>query len=511
MSTLALSISDKPSVTPPLRRLAPHRRYAMKFLSLPDELLTNISDNVAPGDLPNFRLACKTLANIATKHFGAKRLAHRRFILTEYSLKGLVDMTAHPVFGPCVKSIMFGTDRTTNQLEVLMDALESRKVTDHTEKVRVLQLYRERWDQRSAFLRSSAFGMLVDAIRNISSYGTSVSLGIFNDVRNEYRNERFMPGYGSFREYEGLPFLKVLSLHASMFRAIRMACRIANFRPQLLELDLNGQEVDSGMEPTLSRLLLNEGRLQSNLDACIRQGSVDIRVLTSLNLVEFKQRSMIDERLSAAEDCYLDLRWLGQPMVNALFALPLTHFRMESCSMRPSGIVKVLKAFAETLQVVEIIDVAIFGLTGFEPTIDLVLRCLKDDLHIRTLVLDGIRLWEDDHTERPGMTVAKGRFWNGQQQIGAGLDVLLGFDGFGWDGDYEGGWRKEAMRNEELRIQSITYSQHEHSMDYTRYLQYKVLQDRYLENWERDFAERKATRERAKEAMVRVEAREFSA
>lgn len=47
------------------------------------------------------------------------------------------------------------------------------------------------------------------------------------------------------------------------------------------------------------------------------------------------------------------------------------------------------------------------------------------------------------------------------------------------------------MRSDELRIQSITYSQFEHSMDYTRYLQYKALQDEYLENWERDFTERK--------------------
>jgi hypothetical protein len=38
------------------------------------------------------------------------------------------------------------------------------------------------------------------------------------------------------------------------------------------------------------------------------------------------------------------------------------------------------------------------------------------------------------------------------------------------------------MRSDELRIQSITYSQFEHSMDYTRYLQYKALQDEYLEN-----------------------------
>jgi hypothetical protein len=223
-----------------MRRLAPDRRYAMKFLTLPDELLTDISDNVAPGDLPNFRLACKTLANIAAKHFGAKRLAHRRFI-TEYSLKGLVDMTAHPVFGPCVKSIMFGTDRTTNQLEVLMDALESRKVTDHTEKVRVLQLYRERWGQRSAFLGSQDLSrMLVAALVNLSSCGTSISLGIFNDVRSEYRNEVLVSGYGSSREYGDLPFKKLMTSNERTLGSIRSACRTTNFRPKYLEFHLRG-------------------------------------------------------------------------------------------------------------------------------------------------------------------------------------------------------------------------------------------------------------------------------
>jgi hypothetical protein len=52
--------------------------YVKKSSTLPDEHLTNISDNVTFEDLPKVRLTCKTLANIAAKHFEEKRLAHRR-------------------------------------------------------------------------------------------------------------------------------------------------------------------------------------------------------------------------------------------------------------------------------------------------------------------------------------------------------------------------------------------------------------------------------------------------
>jgi hypothetical protein len=60
-SILKTSAPDKLSINPPRRKLAPHRKHAKKVLTLPDELLTNISDNVAPEDLPNFRLTCNTL------------------------------------------------------------------------------------------------------------------------------------------------------------------------------------------------------------------------------------------------------------------------------------------------------------------------------------------------------------------------------------------------------------------------------------------------------------------
>ncbi|KAI4833982.1 hypothetical protein E4T44_09117 [Aureobasidium sp. EXF-8845] len=128
-------------------------KYAKKFLTLLDELLTDIADNVTPGDLPNFRLTCKTLANIAAKQFGEKRLAYNRFIFTEYSLKGLVDMTAHLVFGPCIKSILFSTGHVTQDLMVVMNVFKKHNINDDTAAMQACHLFREHWRQCSTFLK----------------------------------------------------------------------------------------------------------------------------------------------------------------------------------------------------------------------------------------------------------------------------------------------------------------------------------------------------------------------
>lgn len=176
MSTLTTSAPHQPTIDPRRCTLAPQRKHAKEFLTLPNELLTNIADYVSPKDLPNFRLTCKTLANIAAKQFGQKRLAHRRFIFTKYSLQGLIDMTGHSVFGPCIKSIMFGTDRLTNELQDLLGSLKKHKITDHTKAMHVLQTYHERWIKHSAFLEYSDLSrVLVTALR-ISRLSGSMSL-----------------------------------------------------------------------------------------------------------------------------------------------------------------------------------------------------------------------------------------------------------------------------------------------------------------------------------------------
>ncbi|KAG9517479.1 hypothetical protein KCV07_g6192, partial [Aureobasidium melanogenum] len=510
-STLT-SPRDVPS-TVPIRRVAPHRRYAKKFLALPDELLTKISDAVAPEDLPNFRLTCKTLANISAKHFGEKRLAHRRFILTEYSLKGLVEMTAHPVFGSCVKSVLFGTDHLTNQLVDLMDALDSHKITDPTKAMRVLQIYRERCAKWFEFSKSQELSrMLQTALSNLSSQGTNVSLGIFNDARESRRGKPekiVLRGYGSTHDYGGLPFTRFMTLNQTTLRIIRRACRVTNFRPELFELDLRGQETHDGMTHALTELLLTNGELRSNFDVCIREGDMDIRILKSQNCLELKQRPVRNQMLSIPEYVRFCLYSLGQPMLVALISASFTQLHMESCSMWSGQFVGLLKALDETLKVVKLVDVALWGdqcnLRNMEP----VLHCLRHELQLTTLVLDDVRAMNKDYSGDSGILLAKGRFWHGQQQICEGLDVLAGFDGYGWD-DMDLNDSFERGSDNESDLQSMNYSQYDDDMTYEEFLEYKAREEERIEDQRREYKEYKVTRARAEEAMARVEAREFN-
>jgi hypothetical protein len=511
MSTLKISTPDKPSINPPRRKLAPHRKHAKKFLTLPDELLTNIADNVAPEDLPNFRLTCKTLANIAAKQFGEKRLAHRRFILAEYSLKGLVDMTAHPIIGPCIKSIMSGTDYLSNDLLDLMEGLESHKITDPAKAMDILQSYRERWIKRRTFLRSPDLsGMLETAFTNISLHGTSPSLGIFNSAQARYYGEDLKHGYGSSREYGNLPFTKFTTLNRYTLLHLQDACRNVQFRPKLLEFDLTGQEGYGEMDDALSKLLLAKRKFRSDVDVCIRQGSVDVRVLSSLNLVEFEQRCTDSEALVTAEYQRLELNWLGQPVRHALLTAPITHFRMKSCSMYSGDFIAIFRELAQTLQVVELVDVAIWGDQNFPFTLFPVLRCLRDELHLQRLVLNHVRTADKDYDGSPDVTVAMKRYWNGQQQIREGLNVLTGFDGHGLDHKELYDYYEESIRSHELRVQGLNYSEYEDRMTYTEFLEYKANEEGHLDDHKREYEKYKTARAGAKEAMARVESGEFS-
>lgn len=69
------------------------------FSNLPIELKNLVVNHAEDSCLPNLRLINKELNAIATKPFGERLLAERRFMLSKYSLQGLVDLTAHPDLG----------------------------------------------------------------------------------------------------------------------------------------------------------------------------------------------------------------------------------------------------------------------------------------------------------------------------------------------------------------------------------------------------------------------------
>ncbi|KAH0151184.1 hypothetical protein KCU67_g10359, partial [Aureobasidium melanogenum] len=376
----------------------------------------------------------------------------------------------------------------------------------------VLQKYREGHAEWIQFCNSrDLYRMLLTALSNLSSLGTRVSLGIYNDVREGLYEMVLLPGYGSSHELGHLPFRMFTPFEKATLHIIRTVCGMANYHPELLEFDLYGQEHYEGMGEALSELLLtNTGQpqLQTAFDVCIRKGYVDIRILSSQNRLEFKQRPGDNQMSLVSKSARFDLHFLGPSMKNALFSAPLTHFHMQSCSMRDWYLREVLEALAGTLQVVEMINVVVGD--GDAEYATPLLHCIRDDLRLHTLVLDDVRITSRTPSDGSGQCLAKGRFWHGQQQIRAGIDVLTGFDDCGWDNNVYDGWFKDGIHRDESNLQSMKYSHDvESGKKYEKFLEYKAKKEERLEGLRKDYAEYKVNRARAKEAMARVEAGDF--
>ncbi|KAG2167320.1 hypothetical protein JADG_007059 [Aureobasidium aubasidani] len=82
---------------------------------LPPEIWDLVAATANLNDLANLRLTNKTMNNAATRPFGLARLTNRLFIISPFSLKGLVGLTAHPVLGRCLKSVSVGTYRISTE------------------------------------------------------------------------------------------------------------------------------------------------------------------------------------------------------------------------------------------------------------------------------------------------------------------------------------------------------------------------------------------------------------
>ncbi|KAH0028825.1 hypothetical protein KCU78_g3502, partial [Aureobasidium melanogenum] len=402
-------------LTNPTRRIAPHRRYAKKFLTLPDELLTKISDNVALEDLPNFRLTCKTLANISAKHFGEKRLAHRRFIFTEYSIRGLVDMTAHPVIGPRVKSII--------------------NITDNAKAMEVLRMYDERRTERSDFQSNHLRWLLREAIANLVHWATRITIGTFDDIQlGLQKKARHLRGYGSGREIKDLPFVRMIPLPKVSLQIIRDASRFITFFPERLVLNLRSEGTDIDTENALCDFMLaGNGQLRPTVDAIIIARYTYIAILSSQGCLTLRRKETTAQDLPEPVYCGVSLDVFDPPMRNAILSAPFRRLNLRSCKIEIRELVMVLQAFAATLQVVDMADVHFWIQDKSQAgrCVRPVLCCLRDELRLRKLILNDIRAMHIDYGD--GIIIAKDRTWHSQQTIRQVLDVFVEHDMYAWD------------------------------------------------------------------------------
>jgi hypothetical protein len=173
--------------------------------------------------------------------------------------------------------------------------------------------------------------------------------------------------------------------------------------------------------------------------------------------------------------------------------------------------IDILERLARTLQIIELIDVALWCHTCPATNVGPILRSFKHDLRLRTLVLDGLRAMNKNSSSDAGILLAKGRFWHGQQQIHGGLDIINRSDGYGWDNDGFNDWFERDIRSYEQEIQGMKYHDFGYHKDYTECIEYRAQQEEALEACKRRYEEYKVARAGVKEAMARVESGKYKA
>ncbi|THX28970.1 hypothetical protein D6D12_04505 [Aureobasidium pullulans] len=137
------------------------------ILTLSTEILVKISEECEDSDLPNMRLVCREFCNSSTKAFGQVYFADLHVLLVEPSLDILVEITAHPIYGRCVKTIVCGTART---IKPVMEYDEE----EEGEPIPTLSPEFERSEGHIA--------KLVTALNNLKHHGNlEVALGIHSD------------------------------------------------------------------------------------------------------------------------------------------------------------------------------------------------------------------------------------------------------------------------------------------------------------------------------------------
>ncbi|THW60211.1 hypothetical protein D6D20_05955 [Aureobasidium pullulans] len=99
--------------------------------TLPPELLGRVFDFVDDKDLISLRLVCKDICAAANRPFAICFFAESRHVVTPHSIQGLVDISAHEIFGPYIKAVTICSARIT--YPVLVDEEEDEEVEQEDE------------------------------------------------------------------------------------------------------------------------------------------------------------------------------------------------------------------------------------------------------------------------------------------------------------------------------------------------------------------------------------------
>ena len=199
-------------------------KMVVSISSCPTEIIQMIAVAADPTDLANLRLVSKQWCAVSSRLFGLANLRHPRFIISPYSLQGLVDLTAHPMFGPCVESVNIGSYRLKKHLVNTQPHLD----INHANAAALKQF---RFEQTGSHLN-----LLAQAFANLRDHGVMPMLGAFEDIVHlAPDNEVVRRGYGYDELYGPIDVLKCGNT------------QVAQTLVSLIEASLNSDHAPSGV------------------------------------------------------------------------------------------------------------------------------------------------------------------------------------------------------------------------------------------------------------------------
>ncbi|CAD0107255.1 unnamed protein product [Aureobasidium uvarum] len=381
--------------------------YAAHIVALPPEILDIIVANCQDGDLSNLRLSCRTLSSPSTRPFGRRCLAHLRIIFTELSLQGLVDITAHPVFGTSVRSISFGTYRLTGLKYFKLSSVPGNHASDLIVKKRLAK-------KQQAFNRSGdQLVMLTTALQNLKLRGgPSIGLRIHDDSMRSKERRPIIRAHGYHRAYG--KFLPEKHEVEKTLLTLIDASSLSGFMPAALDIDMTS-------DFQLLRNLLCNTTFKNFITT--KEHSLDPQMDIYIKFDDSKTRFTC---MFTRRTC-LELEPLGSYYGNFYRALQRTaivdlKIRDATYSSSLPHLVECLVSWKKTIRYLDLSRAVVFErqMTDFAATL---FRYMRDDLELEVLKLHDIRIYPYNGSHR--WLFNEPAKWHGKQEIREGLHRVI--------------------------------------------------------------------------------------
>lgn len=269
------------------------------FGGLPTELKKLIVHHAEDSCLASLRLTNKELNAITTKPFGERLLVERRFMLSEYSLQGLVDLTAHPVFGkcfeticrvirtrsdccqgPCVRKVLLNTHSFGPSIKNWRNT-KGKKMPKAKRGALWRRIVSIDKDFSDKAIIDKKLNLMKHALSNLNEHGNRVTLGVHDDVIHVAGRRLLRKAFGFDKLWGEISPLTDLTSEQWLpvseipFMALRAAMSMSGFPDSPLELDLTfALRTPNGKLDRLlgAAVMTSDHALKHDVNVCVKAG-----------------------------------------------------------------------------------------------------------------------------------------------------------------------------------------------------------------------------------------------